>query len=279
LTTALLEQGFTEDLLIEAGVAGRARTGRVYDRMRNRLIFPILDQGGRPCGFAGRLISGDGPKYLNTPETDLYRKRSLLYGLNLAEKPIWEAGQAIVVEGYLDVIACHQAGFTNTVATAGTALTPEHLASLNGITSGATLAFDGDQAGHLAITRVAEHHVDHSLRIRVAHLPAGRDPADLLSGDGALFVQALADAIPIEHHLISETVLKHSLDEPGGVARAVHKAGELVAAIQDLDTRDRAVALVASLVNRPESDIRRYMSQSLKGSRHRRVREQGLSVV
>ena len=127
LTTALRQQGFPDEILLDAGVVGRPRNGRLYDRLRGRVVFPILDQVGRPRGFAGRTIDGDGPKYLNTPETELYHKGSLLYGLHPARQPIRDAGRAIVVEGYTDAIAAHQSGFTNVVAAAGTALTTEHL--------------------------------------------------------------------------------------------------------------------------------------------------------
>lgn len=277
VTEHLLGQGLSEELLIEAGVVGRARTGRLYDRMRNRLVFPVFDRDGQPRGFAGRLLGGGGPKYLNTPETELYRKRSLLYGLHLAQTPIGEAGRAIVVEGYLDAIACHQAGFTNTVATAGTALTTEHLGSLSDLTSSVTLAFDGDEGGRLAVSRVAELDVDHP-RLRVAHLPPGQDPADLLRQGSDGFEQALADAVPLEHHLITEIVRQHNLDEPEGVARAVHRAGHIVASIQDRGDRDRAVELIAALVHRPESAIRLDLSQPLRATNRRRVRDQGLGV-
>lgn len=278
LTEHLLGQGLSEELLIEAGVVGRARTGRLYDRMRNRVVFPVFDRAGRPRGFAGRLLGGDGPKYLNTPETELYRKRSLLYGLHLAEEPIREAGHAIVVEGYLDVIACHQNGINNAVATAGTALTPEHLGLLSDTTASITLAFDGDEGGRLAVSRVAELDVDHPPRLRVAHIPPGQDPADLLRQGGDGFEQELADAVPLEHHLITEIVRQHNLDEPEGVARAVHRAGHIVASIQDRGDRDRAVELIAALVHRPESAIRLDLSQPLRATNRRRVRDQGLGV-
>ena len=279
LSEDLLGQGLSEVLLIESGVVGRARAGRLFDRMRNRVVFPVVDRNGRPRGIAGRLIEGDGPKYLNTPETELYRKRSLLYGLHLAEGPIRDAGRAIVVEGYLDVIACHQAGFTNTVATAGTALTLEHLGLLGDITSTVTLAFDGDQGGRLAVSQAADHAGAQPLRVHVAYLPEGEDPADLLHRHPGIFKDALAEAVPIEHHLIIEAVRQHNLDEPEGVARAVHRAGQIAAAIHDRDDRDRAVELIATLVGRPESAIRGYVGESLQTSHHRRVREQGLSVM
>lgn len=279
LTTALLDQGFTEDLLIEAGVVGRARTGILYDRMRNRVVFPVFDRDGRPRGFAGRLIDGDGPKYLNTPETELYQKRSLLYGLHFAHEPIRKGGDAVVVEGYLDVIACHQAGLNNVVATAGTALTSEHLATIGQIAQSAVLAFDGDQGGRLAISRVAEDHADHPLQLRVTHLPEGRDPADLLAQDSAAFEQALGDAVPLVHHLIAEAVHRHNLSEPEGVARAVHEAGQLVATVRESDDRDRAVELMARLIGRPENSVRAYLMQTPETGRTRRpVREQGMGV-
>jgi len=130
LTVALRQEGISEDLLLEAGVVGQSRQGRLYDRMRGRVVFPIHDDQGVPRGFAGRFISGDGPKYLNTPETELYKKWALLYGLHLAHQPIIDASNAVLVEGYTDAIAAHQAGLTNVVATGGTALTEEHLKTL-----------------------------------------------------------------------------------------------------------------------------------------------------
>ena len=165
------------------------------------------------------------------------------------------------------------------VATAGTALTPEHLGLLGQVTSTVTLAFDGDQGGRLAVAQAADHAGGHPLRLHVAQVPEDQDPADLLRSDPAIFEEALAEAVPIAHHLITEVVRKHNLDEPEGVARAVHYAGQLVAAMQDRDQRDQAVELIASLVGRPESAVRRYIGESLQASNHRRVREQGLSVM
>ncbi|MEX2132807.1 MAG: toprim domain-containing protein, partial [Acidimicrobiia bacterium] len=122
LVRTLRSDGIPDETLLEVGLAGRARTGRLYDRMRGRVVFPIHDVGGSPRGFAGRLITGDGPKYLNSPETPFYKKSELLYGLHLAQPSIAEAQQAVIVEGYTDAIAAHQAGITHTVATGGTAL-------------------------------------------------------------------------------------------------------------------------------------------------------------
>ena len=279
LTNALRNQGFSDNLMLQAGVVARSANGPLFDRMRNRLIFPVHDQDGRPRGLAGRLLNGDGPKYLNTPETDLYQKRSHLYGLHIAKEPIHEANHAVVVEGYLDVIACHQKGFTNTVAAAGTTLTPEQFVSLSDITTRATLAFDGDQGGQLAISRIAEQNTEHSVRIRVAHLPAGRDPADLLSENHDTFGNALARARPLSHHLITKTLSKHNLDEPEGMARAMHQSAELIAAIRDGAEREGAVKLIATFVGRPERTIRLYTNQPpLTQPRREQIHNRGLGI-
>jgi DNA primase len=275
LTTALRKEGIGDDLLLDAGVSGRSRYGRLYDRMRNRIIFPIHDEHGTPVGFAGRLLAGDGPKYLNTPETELYQKRSLLYGLHLARQPIIDQKAAVVVEGYTDAIAAHQAGITNVVATAGTALTEEHLARLATVTDGVTLAFDGDDGGQLATLKLAETSVDKSLQLRVAQLPGGRDPADLLRENDIVFEQALSNARPFSHHLITVALRTHNLDEPEGIARAVQQSGRLIASIPNRDERDGAVRLVAALLGRPESTVRRYMQEPLLSEQRRQKRARG----
>ncbi|MDF1595716.1 MAG: toprim domain-containing protein [Acidimicrobiia bacterium] len=277
LTTALLDQGFSEDILIEAGVAGRARTGRLYDRMRNRVVFPVFDPSGRPRGFAGRLLEGEGPKYLNTPETELYRKRSLLYGLHLAQEPIREIGNAIVVEGYLDVIAAHQAGFTNAIATAGTALTSEHLHQLGQIAGKVTLAFDGDNAGLRAVERVAELDLaGRQLRMSVVRLPPERDPADLLIDNTRSFQQALAGAIPIEHHLIEQIVGAHNLKEPEATARAIRQASSVIARVTEPRDRAQATEHLARTTGRDPAIIEMALAQARSARCRHPVREIGI---
>ncbi|MDF1597700.1 MAG: toprim domain-containing protein [Acidimicrobiia bacterium] len=261
LTLALRQEGFSEDLLLEAGVAGRSRDGRLYDRMRSRVIFPIHDEHGTPSGFAGRLLSGDGPKYLNTPETALYQKRSLLYGLHLAHKPILGAGKAVLVEGYTDTITAHQAGLTNAVATGGTALTEEHLKTLARITSNVTLAFDGDRAGLQAVERAAELGRAHQgIRLHVARLPEGHDPADLLANGGRHSLEeAIANAAPLEHHLIDQIICQHNVEEPEAVPRVIRAALRVVKTIADSGDRSRAIGYLASRIDREEAVVRTYL--------------------
>lgn len=273
LAMALREEGFSDDLLLEAGVAGRSRHGRLYDRMRSRVIFPIHDDQGASRGFAGRLLSGDGPKYLNTPETELYQKRSLLYGLHHAHQPILDTDRAIVVEGYTDTIAAHQSGLTNVVATAGTALTEEHLKTLARITSNVTLSFDSDHAGLQAAERVAElDRAHHGIRLHVARLPEGLDPADLLANGGTHSLQeAIANAAPLEHHLIDQIVELHNLDEPEAMARAIRTARSVLCSATDFEIRARATEYLAASVGRDVAIVAAYLEET---SPHRTLARQ-----
>jgi DNA primase len=261
LGSLLHNEGYNDDILLKAGIVGRSRTGQIYDHMRGRLIFPIHDEHDTPRGFAGRLITGKGPKYLNTPETNLYQKRSLLYGIHHAQEPIRKADEAIVVEGYTDAIATHQAGITNTIATGGTALTTQHIETLAQITNNLTLAFDGDQAGLTATQRTAQLEQPGGLRMRVARLPEGRDPADLLtSPDAHLLQQGIRDAVPLAHHLITQTVQQHDLAEPEAMARAIRAADEIMSTISNADERTQAITHLANLVGRDEALIRAYLA-------------------
>ena len=281
LTAALRKDGFSDDLLLEAGVAARSRTGSIYDRMQNRVIFPIHDHQGTPTGFAGRLLSGDGPKYLNTPETELYQKRSLLYGLHLAHQPIIDTGKAIVVEGYTDAIAAHQAGLTNVVASAGTALTEEHLKTLARITNSVTLAFDGDHAGLQAVERAADlSRADHGVRFHVARLPSGHDPADLLANDGRHSLEdALANVVPLEHHLIDQIVEQHTLDEPEAMARAIRAARSILCSTADVDVRAHATEYLATRVGRDVALVAAYLEETSLPRTLQRQQGHGRSIA
>ena len=158
-----------------------------YDRFRHRLMFPICDALGRPIAFgARRLREDDDPKYLNSPETALFNKSATLYGLHLAKKPIIDSRLAVVVEGYTDVIACHQSGVGNVVATLGTALTQGHARALSRLCDRVVLIFDADEAGQKAADRAVEVFLNGELDVAVAVLPDGQDPAGLLALDGGV---------------------------------------------------------------------------------------------
>ena len=175
-----------EDVLVAAGLAVRREAGRggVYDRFRNRLMIPLVAPGGVVVGFGARSLGDEAPKYLNSPETPVYRKSSFLFGLEQARRSLRPDGEAIVVEGYFDTIALHQAGLRNTVATSGTALTPEHARVLRRLAARVALTYDGDQAGRDAMMRSLGVLLAEGLDVVVVDVPEGNDPDTLVRTRG-----------------------------------------------------------------------------------------------
>tara|TARA_B100000959_G_scaffold271372_1_gene319454 strand:+ start:685 stop:2499 length:1815 start_codon:yes stop_codon:yes gene_type:complete len=181
---------------IEAGLVKRKEsTNRVYDAFRNRIMFPIFDETGSPIAFGGRRVNKeDEPKYINSPETELFHKSKTLYGYHLARPAIQSHNKVIVVEGYTDVIACHQVGVTNVVATLGTALTPEHADKLARICDEVILVFDGDEAGQRAADRAVEVFFSKNIDVQICVLPEGKDPADMAS-DASTLQQCFTNSV------------------------------------------------------------------------------------
>jgi DNA primase len=209
--------------------AGSAPGTDRYDTFRNRLIFPICDDVGRPIAFGGRIINPDDvPKYLNSPETALFHKSRTLYGLHLAKRQIIQSKQAIVTEGYTDVIACHQAGITNVVGTLGTALTADHARILS------RLVFDGDEAGRKAADRAVEVFFTEPVDIRICVLPDGLDPDELLKqeeGERRFHeaVEHAVDALEYKLHRFGA-----QLGEAGGLSGRQKHLQQFLAELADL---------------------------------------------
>jgi DNA primase len=188
-----LQKGFSDEDLLRAGLVAESPSGRRYDRFRHRVMFPIKDSLGRVVGFSGRVLDDTLPKYLNTPETEVFKKAELLYGLDVAKGAIREAGECIVVEGYMDVIALHQSGFKNAVAALGATLTADQAAQLarQGVAR-LLLAFDADEAGQRAVLSGLEQSVGRNFLVRAVQVPFGKDPADaVLGGHVEAFREAL----------------------------------------------------------------------------------------
>jgi DNA primase len=190
--------GFSDEELLAVGLVQRSKTnqGRVYDRFRERIMFPATDSRGRVLGFGARAMrDNQPPKYLNTSDGELYHKRSVLFGVDLARPAASKAARMILVEGYTDVLALHQAGLTNAVAIMGTSLTEEQVSELRRIVGAwdvttpdrgnLDLCLDADRAGQEAMLRAAKLAEDQGLRLRVVPLPQGKDPADLVQAEGA----------------------------------------------------------------------------------------------
>jgi DNA primase len=177
--------GFTVEELRGVGLIQRGRQGGEYDRFRSRIMFPIRDARGRALGFGGRAMRPDqGAKYVNTAETDFFHKSKILYGLDRARAAMTKANRAVVVEGYTDVLALHQAGMEGAVGVMGTAITPDQVATLSGVVDEVVLALDADSAGQEAMLRAQRVAGGRRMRLRVASMPKGVDPAELMAEEG-----------------------------------------------------------------------------------------------
>jgi len=262
--------GFTEQELYATGLAQRSKeNGRPYDRFRGRIMFPLADVRGRVLGFGARAMRDEQkPKYLNTSDNDVYHKGSHLYGADLARAHAARAGQAILCEGYTDVIALHQAGLRNTVGSMGTALTAEQVGELSRMAQTVLLALDADSAGQEAMLKVAGLAAKRKLELRVVPLPVGTDPADLLLAEGSKAVQEAIDRsvefarFRVERILASgdtsDTEVQDSmLDELRGIFSTLPSRSTV---------RDELTRLVSSCFARPNDLVEKRLAEPMKGS-------------
>jgi len=234
----LLGRGLSERQLIEAGLLIEPDGGgESYDRFRNRLMFPITDASGRVVAFGGRALGNQRAKYLNSPETPIFHKGSLLYNLNNARKPARNENQLTVVEGYMDVIALHQAGMAYVVAPLGTALTELQLKKLWRLVPEPSLCFDGDVAGQRAALRVAERALPllkPGYSLRFVTLPDGEDPDSLVRSEGSERIsELLGQAMPMSEFLWRTRMLARNPDTPEQWAGLRKDIRDLVKQISD----------------------------------------------
>jgi DNA primase len=225
--------GFKVEELLAAGLIQKGRQGGHYDRFRSRITFPIRDQRGRVLGFGARALSPDSkPKYLNSPEGELYRKSHTLYGIDQARGPIAKARRAILVEGYTDVLALHQAGVEEAVAIMGTALTPEQLSMLAGLTDSLVLALDADSAGADAMIRAQKVAGGKNLELKVAAMPEGEDPADMLkAGSVDRFIKLVDEAVDLPSFRVDVALGRGELGSLAGRERVLDEVGPVLKAM------------------------------------------------
>ena len=258
LVRALKAEGISDRAMIDAGLARRGRQG-LYDVFRGRLLFPIHDVRGDPVGFGGRRVEGiersatNNPdaKYVNSADSIVYHKANVLYALDRARQAIAADGQAVIVEGYTDVIAMHRAGVKTAVATCGTALGDGHFDLLRRFTDRVVLAFDSDEAGAKAALRSDELESPFrlDLDLRVAVMPDGLDPADLVQlGRAEELVTVVKQARPLLEHRIEHEVGRFDLQAPGDRARALHAAADQVRRVKDPIARKEYARYVARLI-------------------------------
>lgn len=273
----LTEKGYSEQELLEAGMVSEREKGGVYDRFRHRIMFPIRDERGRMAGFGARAINPDDmPKYLNSPQTPIFDKSALLYGLDKARRSIREQDQAVIVEGYMDVIAPAQAGFTNLVSPMGTALTEAQLKLLKRLTRRMVLALDADAAGANATLRglqVARNTLDREsdpvfnarglisyegrlqADIRVTTLPEGQDPDEVVQQDPAQWQALIAAARPVVEHVMEMLAAGRDLDDAKVKAEIVAQVMPLIADLGSGIERDTYIQKLARLVRVDERTL------------------------
>ena len=268
---ALLDRYGTNDderqVLLRAGLIiernpENARAGEspgFYDRFRDRVMFPIRDTRGRTIGFGGRVLDQGEPKYLNSPETELFHKGRELYGLFEARQATRSLQRLMVVEGYMDVVSLHQAGITYAVATLGTATTPEHLQRIFRLVGEVVFCFDGDRAGRAAAWRALENavgEVKQGRQVRFLFLPDGHDPDTLVQEEGRdAFEARLASALPLSEYFIRELSSRVDMASVDGRAKLVELARPLVRRIPSDVYRELLVTQLAEAVRMPANRL------------------------
>lgn len=272
LVRHLREKGFSRDEIIGANLAYVSkRNGQLVDRFYERVMFPVHDLQGRTIAFGGRVIGQGEPKYLNTSETPIFHKSSNMFGIDRAKSSIVNSGQAIVVEGYTDVIALHEAGITNAVATLGTALTAQHVKLLSRFATTIIYLFDGDAAGQKAADRASEFIDWQSavesrrdpIDLRVVVLPDNKDPMEFVTSEGAdALREVLGQSEPLLLFSINRCLDRYDLRKPEQKARAMTEALQILYPIKDSVTATDYVNLIADRLNVEYSSVAKALRET-----------------
>ncbi|MFG1678124.1 DNA primase [Micromonospora sp. NPDC049282] len=275
LTKHLRQQGFSHDELVTGGLSRPARSGSLIDRFRRRLMWPIRDITGDVIGFGARKIfdDDDGPKYLNTPETPIYKKSHVLYGIDQAKREIAKQGKVVVVEGYTDVMACHLADVPTAVATCGTAFGSDHISVLRRVLFDSDerageiiFTFDGDAAGQKAALRAFEDDQRFVGRTFIAVSPDNMDPCDLRLAKGDLAVRDLvARREPLVDFALRHMINRFDLDTVDGRVEAMRRAAPLVAKIKDREKRPEYVRKLAGDLGMEIEPVQRAVLTAANG--------------
>jgi DNA primase len=263
---AAQERGFRPQELVEAGLAQQGRGGGIYDRFRGRIMFPLADRRGQVLGFGARAMGeGRGPKYLNTSENDVFHKGRQLFGIHLAHGPATKSGRIVVVEGYTDVLALHQAGISDSVAIMGTALTPEQMKRLAQTASVVVLALDADRSGQEAMLRAAR--TGGGATLLVVEMPDGKDPADLIAaGEADSFVERIDQALPMMQFQVRRVLADADMNTPAGRDKALEEAARLIRehTTEGSAIRDELVREAADRLDVPVHRVRTAFGSSAR---------------
>ncbi|PQL19366.1 DNA primase [Veillonella denticariosi JCM 15641] len=262
---AFHERGIEDSILLELNLVRKNQKGQFYDFFRNRVMFPIMDGKGRVVAFGGRVMDDSTPKYLNSPESPIFEKGKILFAFDKAYKSIRQEKQAILVEGYMDVISAHNQGVTNVVASLGTAYTKDHGHILMRQADEIVLAYDMDGAGRQAASRAIELLQNTDFKVRVLAMPDGKDPDDYVRNHGAkAFKELIAQAVKPLDYLLSESLIKHDTNDTEGKQAVLADVFPYIANIHSQTQRDDALKALALPLWLDNSSIFRYFRDYVK---------------
>ncbi len=257
----LQERGYTEKDLLAAGLLSESEKGNTYDRFRGKLMFPIWDARGRVAGFGARALDDSLPKYINSPQTPLFDKSGLLYGFHLASPGIRRQDLAVIVEGYMDVITAHQHGFTNVVASMGTSVTETQVRALKKLSRNLVLALDADAAGEEAMLRGVVYENILENEVRVAVLPQGKDPDDVIKKDADAWRTFIAGAVPIMDYTFNVVASGLDLATARDKSLAVQRLGPVLNSMNDRVRQAHYIQKLAGLIHVGERTVEAELSR------------------
>lgn len=271
LTSFLDKRGFAKDLLLAAGLVSNSEDGRIYDRFRDRIIFPISDEQGRVIAFGGRILGEGEPKYLNSPESKIFNKGKLLYNLNFAKKAIRKRNRAILFEGYVDIITAWQAGIDYGVASLGTALTDQQALLLKRFADEVYICYDSDNAGKLATLRAIEVLTKNGLKIMIATLPTGKDPDEYIREHGAdsFNTEVIGQAVTATFFRLAHSRGAYNLKNESGRLDYLKNALEIIAELDHAVEQEHYLTELASefmvSLDSLKRDLRRVYEKKRRG--------------
>lgn len=258
LTDAFIKRGVTEETLVEVGLAVKnEQKNSIYDRFRNRVMFPICDLRGRVCGFGGRVMDDSHPKYLNSSESVIFNKRQILFGYDTAYQAIKECGQVIVMEGYMDVLSARKHGIHNTVASLGTAFTASHAKLLKKAANEIVFSYDSDRAGQAATMRALQIVRELGMSLKVLTIPDGKDPDEFLTKHGAeAFRKLVDDALTYLEYRYQKILAEVDYSDLQGKVNVVSRVVELLASSDNAVETNVYIARTAEVLAIDETSVR-----------------------
>jgi DNA primase len=263
--------GYQEDELVKAGILIRGDDGLTHDRFRGKLMFPVRDERGRVTGFGSRVLDDSVPKYINSPQTDVFDKSACLYGIHLAAPSVRKLDKAIIVEGYMDALIAHQFGVNNVLAAMGTAVTEKQVTTIKRYSRNLFFALDADAAGEEAMAKTAALENLLGTEIRVMRLPPGKDPDEVIKEDINNWTKLEAEAQPVTDYIFDLAAARLNLNTPRDRALMVAKIGPVISRIGDAVRRASYLVKLAGLVKVDEKQLETTIEKNMVKPKGRQV--------